>query len=79
VLSVRGAGYVIAGEETLVVPLHGQGPRRPGRPSLSEIEDARRDDGTYLSASIPTLTSSIPVISDEDLLQGDDAQVGVDS
>ncbi|MCR2799666.1 glycosyl hydrolase family 65 protein [Microbacterium sp. zg-Y818] len=79
VLSVRGTGYVIAGEETLVVPLRGQGPRRPGRPSLSEIEDARRDDGTYLSASIPTLTSSIPVISDEDLLQGEDAQVGVDS
>ncbi|MCR2828209.1 glycoside hydrolase family 65 protein, partial [Microbacterium sp. zg.Y909] len=79
VLSVRGTGYVIAGDETLVVPLQGQGPRRPGRPSLSEIEDARRDDGTYLSASIPTLTSSIPVISDDDLLQGEDAQVGVDS
>ncbi|MCR2812739.1 glycoside hydrolase family 65 protein [Microbacterium sp. zg.Y1090] len=78
VLSVRGAGYVIAGDETLVVPLDGQGTRRPGRPSLRHIEDARRDDGTFLSASIPTLTSSIPVISDDELL-GDDANVGADS
>ena len=78
VLSVRGAGHVIAGGETLVVPLQGQGPRIPGRPSLQEIEDARRDDGTFLSASIPTLTSSIPIIGDDEPA-GEDASVGADS
>jgi len=61
---VRGVGYsVVAGEE-VVVPLATQGPVRPGRPTLRQFVDARREDGTLLSASVPVMTTSVPVVTD---------------
>ncbi|MET2010309.1 glycosyl hydrolase family 65 protein [Microbacterium chocolatum] len=60
--SVRGVGYVIGPNDEVVVPLDDQGPVIPGRPSLKELADARREDGSILSASVPTVTTSIPVI-----------------
>lgn len=60
--SVRGTGYVVGAGEEVSVPLDGQGPRIPGRPTLGELTAARREDGSYLSASVPTVTSSIPII-----------------
>lgn len=60
--SVRGVGYVVGAGEVVVAPLDGQGPVIPGRPSLRELGDARREDGSLLSASVPTVTSTIPVI-----------------
>lgn len=60
--SVRGTGYVVGAGEEVVVPLDGQGPLIPGRPTLGELTDARREDGSYLSASVPTVTSSIPIV-----------------
>lgn len=62
--SVRGAPYRVAGGETVTVPLRGQGPVIAGRPSLNQFADVRREDGTLLSASIPTVTTAIPVITD---------------
>ena len=44
------------------MPLVGQGPVIPGRPSLKQFADVRREDGTLLSASVPTVTTSIPII-----------------
>ncbi|WP_194410881.1 glycoside hydrolase family 65 protein [Microbacterium cremeum] len=61
--SVRGVGYVVGAGEEVAVPLHGQGPVISGRPTLRELGDARREDGSLLSASVPTVTSSIPVIA----------------
>ncbi|MCR2811360.1 MULTISPECIES: glycosyl hydrolase family 65 protein [unclassified Microbacterium] len=62
VFSVRGKPFAIGAGEEVVVPLVGQGPVIPGRPSLKQFADVRREDGTLLSASVPTVTTSIPVI-----------------
>ena len=62
VFSVRGAAFAIGAGEEVVVPLVGQGPVIPGRPSLKQFADVRREDGTLLSASVPTVTSTIPII-----------------
>lgn len=71
--SVRGVGYVVGAGEQLVVALEGQGPVISGRPTLRELGDARREDGSLLSASVPTVTSSIPiVVGAADLEQGVD-------
>lgn len=60
--SVRGVGFVVGPGEETVVPLDGQGPIIPGRPSLRELGDARREDGSLLSASVPAVTSAIPIV-----------------
>jgi alpha,alpha-trehalose phosphorylase len=60
--SVRGTGYVVGAGEEVAVPLDGQGPVIHGRPTLRQLTDVRREDGSYLSASVPTVTSSIPVV-----------------
>ncbi|MFG6444034.1 glycoside hydrolase family 65 protein [Microbacterium sp. P06] len=60
--SVRGVGYSVYGGSTVVVPLDGQGPIIPGKPSIRQFADARREDGSFLSASVPTVTASIPVV-----------------
>jgi len=60
--SVRGTGYVVGEGEEVVVHLDGQGPVFPGRPTLGQLTDVRREDGSYLSASVPTVTSSIPIV-----------------
>jgi alpha,alpha-trehalose phosphorylase len=60
VFSVRGALTRSAGEE-VVVPL-AAGPVIAGRPSLKQFADVPREDGTLLSASVPTVTTTIPII-----------------
>lgn len=62
VFSVRGQPFALGSGEEVIVPLDGQGPVIPGRPSLQQFMDARREDGTRLSASVPTVTTTIPVI-----------------
>ena len=72
--TVRGVGYVIGPNDEVVVPLADQGPVIPGRPSLKELADARREDGSILSASVPTVTTAIPVIdATDDVGLGPDA------
>ncbi|MEV7632068.1 glycosyl hydrolase family 65 protein [Microbacterium sp. NPDC089318] len=60
--TVRGAAHRAAVGEPAAVLLAGQGPVRPGRPTLSGIADARRDDGTRLSVSVPVTSTTIPII-----------------
>ena len=62
VFSVRGEAYALGPGEEVVVPLDGQGPVIPGKPSLRQFADVRREDGTLLSASVPTVTTTIPII-----------------
>ncbi|MFT4280921.1 glycoside hydrolase family 65 protein [Microbacterium sp.] len=81
---VRGKGYAVAGGETVVVPLDGQGPVRPGRPTLGDIGEQLREDGSMISASVPisTNTSTIPVITGANVVAGHPAEhgnLGVDS
>ncbi|MGK3951139.1 glycoside hydrolase family 65 protein [Microbacterium sp. I2] len=71
--SVRGIGYIVGPGEEVVVALDGQGPVIAGRPSLQELGEARREDGSLLSASVPTVTSSIPII-----VGGADTEYGAD-
>ena len=72
--SVRGTGYVVGAGEEVSVRLEGQGPVIPGRPTLGELTEVQREDGSYLSASVPTVTSSIPIIiGAADVEQGADA------
>ncbi|MCC2031039.1 glycoside hydrolase family 65 protein [Microbacterium allomyrinae] len=72
--SVRGTGYVVGAGEEVVVALDGQGPVIEGRPTLGELGDARREDGSLLSASVPTVTSTIPIIvGTADIEHGADA------
>ena len=54
--------YAVGAGEEVVVPLDGQGPVIAGRPSLRQFADVRREDGTLLSASVPTVTTTIPII-----------------
>ena len=61
--TVRGAEYWAAVDTDAVVTLEDQGPVLPDRPRLGQFEDARRDDGTRISASVPVVTSAIPVIA----------------
>ncbi|KQR95949.1 MAG: glycoside hydrolase family 65 protein [Microbacterium ginsengisoli] len=62
--TVRGREYTIAGGEELSIALDGQGPVKPGRPTLRKImKDSRREDGSLLVASVPTPTTSIPVVT----------------
>ena len=65
--SVRGRDVRVAGGETVTVPLAGQGPLLSGRPSLRQLSESRREDGSLLSASVPaaTVTTSIPTITTE--------------
>jgi alpha,alpha-trehalose phosphorylase len=89
--SVRGTGYVIGAGETVTVALDGQGPVIGGRPTLEEIGEALREDGTLLSASVPfatavpVVTGTVPVVTgtvsvvDTASPVGDHANLGVDS
>ncbi|WP_341955061.1 glycosyl hydrolase family 65 protein [Microbacterium sp. LWH13-1.2] len=60
--TVREVAYIATTDEEVVVPLVDQGPLIPGRPSLRQFADALREDGTRLSASVPVITTAIPVI-----------------
>ncbi|KQQ65983.1 glycoside hydrolase family 65 protein [Microbacterium sp. Leaf320] len=60
--TVRDVAYIATTDEEVVVPLVDQGPLIPGRPSLRQFADALREDGTRLSASVPVITTAIPVI-----------------
>lgn len=62
--SVRGTAYEVS--DAVTIPLDGQGPVRPGRPTLRQIADARREDGTLLSASVPVTSAlSLDLIAEE--------------
>lgn len=63
-LSVRGERYTAVSGEVLRVPLVGQGPELPGRPTVEQFAQARRDDGSLLTASIPTIPDWDPELGD---------------
>ncbi|MFC7879601.1 glycoside hydrolase family 65 protein [Isoptericola sp. NPDC057391] len=50
---VRGEQVAVTAGEPVVVALDGQGPVRPGRPSLRALSGNRRDDGTLITATVP--------------------------
>jgi alpha,alpha-trehalose phosphorylase len=50
---VRGERFVAEAGRTLIVPLLGQGPYLPGRPSSDQFSTNRRDDGSLMTASLP--------------------------
>jgi len=58
-LSVRGTPVVVTADAEVSVPLDGQGPRILGRPTMRDVEGARRADGTLLTASVPTLSLDV--------------------
>ena len=63
---VRDVAYIATADREVVVPLADQGPLIPGRPSLRQFADALREDGTRLSASVPVITTAIPIIESID-------------
>ena len=76
-LYARGIRSVlIEGGGEVVVPLPDQGPLISGRPSFQSFLDARREDGTLISASVPAMTTSVPVIGDEEQVS---SEHGVDA
>lgn len=52
---VRGELFEVS--DAVTVPLRDQGPVRAGRPTLRQIAEARREDGTLLSASVPVTSA----------------------
>jgi alpha,alpha-trehalose phosphorylase len=52
-LTVRGKQVEVFGEETVVVPLDGQGPRLSGNAPSWVRDGVRRDDGSVITASVP--------------------------
>ncbi|PZU48696.1 MAG: family 65 glycosyl hydrolase [Microbacterium sp.] len=83
--TVRGEAFEVAGGGAVRVPLADQGAVLRGRPTLDDIGEALREDGTLLSASVPssTMTTSIPVITGSMPIVGaageDHGNLGVDS
>ncbi|MGP3534728.1 glycoside hydrolase family 65 protein [Microbacterium sp. RD1] len=77
--SVRGVPYSVQGGSRVEAPLLGQGPVMAGKPSLRQFADARREDGTFLSASVPTTTAAIPIVEDDLTGTGMPAPVSVDT
>ncbi|GAA3643818.1 glycosyl hydrolase family 65 protein [Microbacterium awajiense] len=70
---VRGETYTVEPGSEVVVPLAHQGPVRAGAPTLRKFTDQRREDGTLLSASVPTVTTAIAVTGEQaDLEHGAD-------
>ncbi len=70
---VRGEAYTVEPGSEVVVPLAHQGPVREGVPTLRSFLDQRREDGTVLSASVPTVTTAIAVTGEQaDLEHGAD-------
>jgi alpha,alpha-trehalose phosphorylase len=63
--TVRGDAYIASAGSPVIVELADQGPVIPGRPSLRQFEDALREDGTPLSASVPVITTAIPIIGSD--------------
>jgi len=61
---VRGVSFIVMPGAEVVVPLADQGPVITGRPTIRQFEDVRREDGTLLSASVPTVTTAIPIIGE---------------
>lgn len=59
--SVRGGRHTAQPGESVTVPLEDQGPVLSGRPTLRALRGNRREDGTLITASIPTITSEIPI------------------
>jgi alpha,alpha-trehalose phosphorylase len=64
--TVRGEPFIATIDGDTVVPLADQGPVIQGRPSLRKFADALREDGTRLTASVPVITTSIPIIEPVD-------------
>ena len=50
---VRGTDVVVSGDEPVVVPLAGQGPRISGEPDATALRGTLRADGTRITASVP--------------------------
>ncbi len=70
--TVRGDKFTVSAGETITVPLADQGVLIAGRPTLGELAESRREDGSMLSASIPTatvatvvptVTGAVPIIT----------------
>ncbi|MGX1694050.1 glycoside hydrolase family 65 protein [Microbacterium keratanolyticum] len=62
--TVRGVAHTAAVGAPAEVPLSHQGPLIPGRPRIADFADARRDDGTLMSASVPVTTTSLPILGE---------------
>lgn len=60
--TVRGEAFEVRGGESVEIALADQGPVFAGKPSIRQLADARREDGSILSASVPTVTAAIPIV-----------------
>ncbi|WP_293695913.1 glycosyl hydrolase family 65 protein [uncultured Agrococcus sp.] len=60
-VTVEGAKHWLCGGETLTVPLSKERLSLPGRPTLGHYADSRREDGSMLSASVPSASVSTGV------------------
>ncbi|MFT4235248.1 MAG: glycosyl hydrolase family 65 protein [Microbacterium sp.] len=63
--TVRGEAFEVPSGGAVTVPLDGQGPALKGRPTFRQFSSMHRDDGTAMEPSLPTETSSIPIIQSE--------------
>lgn len=64
--TVRGRPWTVAPNQTVEIPLIGQGPRLYGEPTLRAMRGNRRDDGTLITASVPIITEEISIIDKEE-------------
>lgn len=60
--SVRGVPFSVAPGTGITIPLDGQGVVLTDEPTLRDLRGNRREDGTLITASVPTITTEIPVI-----------------
>ena len=60
---VRGITYRVSQGVDVEVPLDGQGPVRPGAPSMRASSRYRREDGSLMVPSVPTITDAMAIIT----------------
>ena len=61
--SVRGDAFEVAPGADLDIPLDGQGPVRTKPPRAHDTGRYRREDGSLMVPSVPTITDTIPIVS----------------
>ncbi len=60
---MKGVAYEVSEGEPITIPLADQGPVLHGSPAESWSSNYRREDGTLMVPSVPTITDAIPTFT----------------
>jgi hypothetical protein len=76
--SVKGVEYEVSEGKDVTIQLADQGPVLKGSPAESWTTHYRREDGTLMVPSVPTITDTIPTITSQ-MLAGSESSEATDA